>query len=116
MPAINASEITLKAIQLLLGTTGITVFNPSTLVHGQKTIAAAGTEEAIAGDQPLVVGVTVKALAANAGNVFVGINGVTAANGFELAPGEQIFIPIDNTQVVFIDVANNGDGISYLGN
>lgn len=87
---------------------------PATLVHGQKTIATAGTELALAGDNTLTIGVTVKALSTNTGLMYVGLNPVTSSTGFELAAGEQIFIPITNTNLIFVDCSVNGESVSFL--
>jgi hypothetical protein len=38
--------------------------------------------------------VTVKALVANAGRVYVGFQGVTADDGFELSAGDSVTIPV----------------------
>lgn len=110
MAAINASEITLAQVLAQLT-------NPGTLNTGQKTVAAAATAQALTGaSTPLVVGVTVKALSINGDPVYVGIDGVTNATGFELLPGEQIFIPINNLATVFVKVTTNGEGVSFMAN
>lgn len=109
MPAINASEATLLSLLTQLT-------NPSGLNHGQVVVANAGTEQVLGGDTPLVVGVTVKALESNSGKVYVGVTGVDNSNGYELSPGEQQFIPIDNLQTIFLDVDNDGEGVSFMGN
>ena len=91
--------------------------NPSTLNHGQKVVTTAGTEVPLVGvSTPLVVGVTVKALVGNGDKIYVGLDGVDSTNGFELSPGEQIFIPINDLELVFIDAASDGDGVSFIGN
>lgn len=88
---------------------------PSTLVHGQNTVAAAGTEEDLATTQALEQGVYVKALAANTGLVYVGSGTVSSADGYELSAGEQVFIPVADIATVAIDAAVNGEGVSYIG-
>ncbi len=91
--------------------------NPSGLTHGKTVVATAGTEQVLVGaPSPATVGVTIKALAGNSGTVYVGITGVDNSNGFELAPGEQIFIPIDDLETIFLDVDNDGEGVSFIGN
>lgn len=86
-----------------------------TVYSGQKTVSAAGTAEALAGSQALVHGVSVKALAGNGGDVYVGDNGVDSSTGFVLAAGEEIFIEVDDLAVIYIDTAVNGEGASYIG-
>lgn len=89
---------------------------PSTIVHGQKTVTTAGTDVVLAGSNALVIGVTVKALAGNTGLIYVGLTGVTSSTGFELSAGEQIFIPITNTNVIFIDSSIDAQSVSFIGN
>lgn len=88
---------------------------PSTFVCGRKTIAAAGTEEALGATQALTQGVWIKALPTNTGLAYVGKNPVTSGTGYPLAAGEQVFVPTDDIADVFIDVATNGEGVAYLG-
>lgn len=88
---------------------------PATFYHGQKTVTTAGTEVALASSQALVSGVTVKALHANTGWIYVGTNPVTSSTGFVLDAGEQIFIEISNLATVYIDSSVNGEGVSYSG-
>ena len=56
---------------------------------------------------PCVFGVRVKAVAGNAGIVYVGPKGVTAdtadaTDGYPLAAGEEVLIPIDNLNKVYV--------------
>jgi len=87
---------------------------PTAIYAGQKAVAAAGTDEALAASQALASGVTVKALAANTGNVYVGPEGVAAATGYVLAAGESVFIEVDDLAAVWLDAAVNGEGVSYI--
>ena len=121
IPVGAATEVTLAA--LLTETEGkadldetqpVSIAIPSSIYHGQKTIASAGTEEAIGSSQAISSGVTVKALAGNTGIVYVGANPVTSSTGFELSAGEQVFLEVANIATVFIDVATNDDGVSYV--
>jgi hypothetical protein len=100
---LNGEEIAISTIDL-----------PTAIYNGQETVDAAGTAQPIATTQALVSGVTVKALAGNAGLVYVGNSGVDAANGFELAAGEEKFIEVDDLATVYIDAATNDDGVSYI--
>jgi hypothetical protein len=87
---------------------------PSTFYMGQNTVTSAGTEEALASSQTLTSGVTVKALHANTGYIYVGTNPVTSTTGFVLDAGEQIFIEVDNLADVYIDCSVSGEGVSWL--
>lgn len=60
------------------------------------------------------VSVAVKALAGNVGNVYLGGSTVTVANGYVLAPDESISFDIANLNVVYFDVDDTNDGVSYL--
>lgn len=87
---------------------------PTALVTGKKTVAAAGTAEALGEAQVLAVGVTIKAEADNTGTVYVGNDAVDADSGFQLAKGESIFIPIADLAAVYLDVSVSGDGVTYI--
>ena len=86
-------------------------------ISGQKTVAAAGTAEALGSGMihgPLLV----KALLANTNNAYVGNDGagdVTSANGFQLAAGEVVvFEHVSSLSALIIDVDTNGEGVSWI--
>ncbi len=93
----------------------VSVALPATLVHSQKTIATAGTEEALGGNTTLTSGVRVKALHDNTGWVYVGLNPVSSTTGFVLDAGEEVFLEVANLATIFVDVSVNGEGVSYIG-
>jgi hypothetical protein len=93
----------------------IEIFLPETVYSGQKTVSSAGTAEALASSQELVSGVTIKALAGNGGDCYVGGSSVDSSTGFVLDAGEQIFIEIDDLAAVYLDVDSDGEGVSYIG-
>ncbi len=86
---------------------------PSSLASGSKTVAAAGTAEALA-TATTCVQVAIQALASNTGNVYVGGSSVAAGAGIALAATQSVVIPIDNLSKVYLDVDNNGEGVSYF--
>ncbi len=92
-----------------------TITLPTTVVNGQKTVAATGTAEALAGATTLLSVVSIKALISNTGNIFVGNSGVDSTNGYVLAQGESVVLSVADLATVFIDSAVNGDGVSFLG-
>lgn len=92
-----------------------TVAIPTTFYMGQNAITTAGAEEALASSQALLSGVTVKALHANTGMIYVGTNPVTSTTGFVLDAGEQIFIEVDNLADVYVDCSVSGEGVSFIG-
>lgn len=66
--------------------------------------------------------VNFKAVLSNAGNVYVGISGVTRVDGttdtttgFELGPGDETgFIPVDNLNRFYRICNNAGDDLTYI--
>ncbi len=83
----------------------------------QQVVTASAV--ALAASGQLKSGAIVKARATNAGNVFVGGSTVTATsdgtgNGFPLAPGESLSLPINLAQAVFIIGAAN-DIVDVVG-
>lgn len=87
---------------------------PAAIYHGQKVVATAGTEVALATTQAILSGVTIKALHANTGYIYVGKNPVTNGTGFVLDAGEQIFVEVADLATVYIDSSVNGEGVSYI--
>lgn len=85
------------------------------LYNGKKTVTTAGTRVALASSQAILSGVTVKALAANTGVIYVGNSSVASTNGFQLAAGESVFLEIADLATVYLDAAVNGEGVTYLG-
>jgi len=87
---------------------------PDSFYHGQMAVTAAGTAEALAGTQALRRGVLVKALSTNTGKVYVGGEDVDSATGFELDFGDMTYIEIDDLAKVYVDAAEDGEGVSYV--
>ena len=86
-------------------------------ISGQKTVAAAGTAEAL-GTASIQGPLMIKALLGNAQNVYIGNDGnndVTSANGFELDSGEAIvFDFVGNLGSIYVDSDANGEGVAWL--
>lgn len=85
---------------------------PSTVYDGAKTVASAGTAEAL-GSQAVKRGVIVQALSTNTGKVYVGGSGVSNASGIELTAGESVPIECDDIADVYIDVDTNAEGVKW---
>ena len=86
-------------------------------ISGQKTVAAAGTAEALG--TALIHGpLIVKALLANTNNVYIGNDGagdVTSGNGIELDAGEVVvFNHVGSLSTLIVDVDTNGEGVSWM--
>jgi hypothetical protein len=83
---------------------------------GRKTVASAGTAEALAGSTPCKR-VVITAETDNTGVITVGGATVVAAlgtrRGVPLFPGDAIELEIDNLADVNIDTTVNGDGVTY---
>lgn len=87
--------------------------NPLSLTgSGQTTVSSAGTAVAVGGGQ--ISNVLVRANADNAGNVYLGISSVYSTTGLILAPGEYVSLDINDLADLYVDAANNGDGVSYI--
>ena len=88
-----------------------------TAISGQKTVAAAGTAEALG--SALIHGpLMIKALLANTNNVYIGNDGagdVTSGNGIELDAGEvAVFNHVGSLANLIVDVDTNGEGVSWI--
>ena len=86
-------------------------------ISGQKTVAAAGTAEAL-GSAMINGPLMVKGLLGNGGNAFIGNDGagdVTSANGIELAAGDVVvFDFVSSLSALIVDVAVNGEGVAWI--
>lgn len=86
---------------------------PTTPVNGHTTVTTAGTRVVLAGSTT-VKSVTIKALGANTGIIYVGDSGVTSANGFPLYARDTISMDISNLNTIYIDSSISGEGIAYI--
>ena len=91
------------------------IAQPTTLIHGVKTVTTAGTEVALTVSKSLKSGITIKALHSNTGIIYIGLNPVTSSTGFQLTASESVFIEIHNPVIIYIDSSVNGEGVSYIG-
>ncbi len=86
----------------------------SKVTNGRAT--AADTNEAQLG-AGLTGGsaITVKALASNVGNVFIGTkNNSSKELGYPLAKGESVTIPAKNAMQLFFTLENAGDKLAWI--
>jgi hypothetical protein len=84
----------------------------SAVYTGRVTVPIAGSRVQLP-DLPCR-SVTIRALATNAGDIYFGNELVDSGRGFPLAAGDCLDLAIDNLRRLYIDAANNGDGIAYL--
>lgn len=115
MPALVAGT---AAIGKLAANAGVNIGSvdiaaPTTVINGKKTVTTAGTRVTLAASTT-VKGVTVKALAANTGKIYVGDTSVASANGFELAASESVSLDLANLNTINLDSSVNGEGVSFI--
>jgi len=85
---------------------------------GTVTVASAGTRVPLATSGHAVSAVSFKARAANAGSVFVGDDSVSSANGYELAPGDELTMSFRESvdlRRFYVDAASDNDSVDYAG-
>ena len=92
----------------------VSVAAPATIYNGKTAVTTATTRVVLAASQAITSGVTIKAEATNTGIIYVGNATVAAANGFELAAGEHMFLEVANLNTVNIDASVSTDGVSYI--
>lgn len=86
-----------------LGVAAVAVASGSSIGSARVVVTTPGTRVGLASNPALSV--TVRAATTNPGTVYLGGIGVTAANGFELAPGEAISMDVSNTSAVYVDAS-----------
>lgn len=88
---------------------------PTTLTGGSKTVATAGTGEAL-GATLTTKQIYIRAKSTNTGNVYVGDSSVdkTSNKQVVLAANDSVTISISNRSTVYVDVDTNGEGVDYL--
>lgn len=102
------------------------------MIQGQTVVAEAGVPDSVGPSIPTPGGVRLQALAGNTGVVAVGgppnqymtidnvstrFDGPSAATDFRgaiLSAGEREHFPVSNLSDLWIDAANNADGVSWL--
>lgn len=87
---------------------------PTTILNGKTSVATSGSRVVLAASTACK-SVTVKALAANTGIIYVGSSTVSAANGFALAAGDSVSFDIANLNTVNLDCSVSGESVTYLG-
>ncbi len=109
---LNTSALALEAGNLATLVAALAI--PTTIYNGKKAVTTAGTRVTLASSQA-VKSVTVKALAANTGTIYVGDGSVASTTGFALAAGESISLNLTNLATVNLDCSVSGEGVTYLG-
>jgi len=87
------------------------------ILVGREVCAVAGTPDQMS-DVP-GQSFVIQALIANTGNIMIGDSTVDITNGtekgIELVPGQSVTLYITNTNLLYLDADNSGDGVSYIG-
>ena len=84
-------------------------------VFGQTVVTTAGTRVQLATNTVLTQGIVITAKSGNSGNIFIGDVTVTSSNGYILTAGASVTVIGDNIAKIYIDSAQNGEGVSYIG-
>lgn len=89
----------------------------STIGDGRKTVATAGTAEALVGSATPAKKVEIQALFSNTQRLAVGASTVDETAGSErgtiLLPGSSFTLYLEDLADIFVDVNVNGEGVSY---
>ncbi len=97
----------------LLVALDVTALKPfTTPANGRTTVTAAGTRVQLPGVACKIA--IIKALPANTNNIYLGDSAVSSANGHVLDAGDDVKVPIDNLNRLYIDADTAGEGVSYL--
>lgn len=81
--------------------------------NGKTTVTTPGTAVQVA-STTAIGSITVKALASNAGKIYVGTSSVSSSNGFQLAAGDSVSLDINDPSKVWLDADNAGEGVTYI--
>ena len=85
------------------------------IMAGEKTVAAAGTAEAISGAKR-VKALTIVAKSGNTGQVYVGGSDVASSTNDGLDAGEVVSFESDgwmDLKDIFVDAGVNGEGVDF---
>ena len=84
------------------------------IIFGQKVVSSDGTDEQLTTNSTVLThGVHLSVV--NASDIiFIGLEGVSAATGYRLITGQQLFIPCDNASLFWIDAAAADDAVSFM--
>ncbi|MHB1033226.1 MAG: hypothetical protein ACYC35_23935 [Pirellulales bacterium] len=87
--------------------------------HGRKSAIGTTAVPLVATSSRAAKGVQIKAAAANSGTVYVGQSDVTAdaadaTDGFPLAAGEALFLPVDDPSKVYLVASTAGQKVFFV--
>lgn len=87
---------------------------PTSIFNGKTAVTTAGTRVVLAASQAISNSVTIRALKANTGTIYVGNATVASTNGLALAAGDSVTVVVANLTTVNLDCSVNGEGVTYL--
>ena len=99
---------------IVLGNRGMPIYASELQGYGQKTVAAAGTAEAVVSSETDYNMVQINALPTNTGNVYIGDSSVSSSTGYVLDAGDTIILPIKDLSTIYVDADTAGEGISWI--
>ena len=103
-----------QATQPVSGTvTAAPAVGSSLIAPARTTVAVTNTAVQLP-STAYAQGVIVQALAANSATVVIGGSGVTTGNGFQLAQGQSVTLPVNNSNLVYVN-GTSGDGVCTIG-
>lgn len=112
----EVDDATGKRVPIKLAESSATVTTSETghtsIVHGQASIPSTAGGTALASNACKEA--TVKNLQSNANVVWIGITGVSSANGYELLPGESITLHISNTNLIFCISPSGSQTVCFI--
>jgi hypothetical protein len=88
----------------------------SNIFYGQKNVAFNAAPELLTTTEFKAYVITIKALKANKGEIYVGDINMSISNGFILGAGEEVTVFVDNVDTdLYIACSVNGEGVSFIG-
>ena len=85
---------------------------PGTPYTNQFAVATAGTAVQLQSNATLSL--TIKALAANTGLIYVGGSSVDSTSGFELSAGDSVSIAVSQNNLIWIDASVSGEKVCVI--
>ena len=91
-------------------------FDGESLGQGFRNVATAGTQVPLVASSTAASRVLIQAKSTNAGLIFIGNSSVpnTHNGGISLSAGSFIQLDLLNLNVVYVNAATNGDGVTYI--
>ena len=86
---------------------------PTTIGDGTKSVTTAGTAVQLSDTTVVCFYVLITAKPANTGNIYIGGENVASTRGIICFPGQTMRIDIDDLSKIYIDSAEDGEGVVY---